>query len=183
MEEKWIKIPDYEDLYEINNSGKIKDLIKNTIVEQFISGDGIVKVKLFKDSLIKEFSINDLIYNTFVKQKENSNIIFEVKIINRREHDNNNEIYQANDNTKTKECFVEKGVLENKIIISKTPDFYWDTINKKIVDKDSQENNNVELKTVQSCCELTKEVVDKINNSINVVINPSGDLFRFVVVD
>lgn len=70
MKEQWKPVKDYED-YEVSNLGRVKSLnYKRTGKEKLMSpgkdSNGYLKVTLFKNGVGKPFSINRLVWQTFV---------------------------------------------------------------------------------------------------------------------
>lgn len=80
--EIWKDIPDYEGLYQVSNSGKVKSLfrvinckngslktIRERIVASNLDKDGYLKVRLSRDSKGKNFFVHQLVAIAFLNHK------------------------------------------------------------------------------------------------------------------
>jgi hypothetical protein len=79
MEEIWKPIPNYEGIYEISNTGKVRSLTRTIMrsdgkklpingkeLKQYIGKDGYYKVKLCKDGAMTNFPVHRLVALTFI---------------------------------------------------------------------------------------------------------------------
>lgn len=66
MTENWKDIPNYEGLYEISNLGRIRNVITKHIKTPFVSNNGYLKVRLYKNDGGKNYSIHRLVAQSFI---------------------------------------------------------------------------------------------------------------------
>ena len=66
MKEIWKDIPDYEGLYEVSDLGKVRNKRTNRIRSLSPSGNGYVRVDLWRDKKYKSFTVHSLVLMTFV---------------------------------------------------------------------------------------------------------------------
>ena len=76
MQEIWKPIKNYENLYEISNTGKIKSLLYKhrktpKIMKPTINSSGYFKVELYKNGKSKIFYIHRLVAESFIKNQNN----------------------------------------------------------------------------------------------------------------
>lgn len=72
MVEEWRGVKDYEGLYQISNTGKVKSLYRNN--ERILIGDiikGYLRVELTKNKKIKKFLVHRLVAQAFIPNPEN----------------------------------------------------------------------------------------------------------------
>ena len=100
--EEWKDIPEYEGLYQASNLGRIKSLerfrkgkndslvsVKERILKPSINHRGYYQVVLYKNSKIKAYRINRLVYEAFngtIPENMQVNHINEIKSDNRLEN-------------------------------------------------------------------------------------------------
>lgn len=93
MKEIWKDIPDYENLYQISNTGKVKSKKTNKILSTYLSSykkdnhTKYYKVDLYKNNKRKKYYIHRLMAMTFLELNENSK--FQVDHKNDNSFDNN----------------------------------------------------------------------------------------------
>lgn len=80
MEEIWKPIKDYEGLYEISNTGKVRSLghdklHKGRVKRKFMNGKGYCYVSLSKNHISKHFRLHRLIAEAFVPNPRNLPVI------------------------------------------------------------------------------------------------------------
>ena len=68
MKEIWKDIEEYEGLYKISNTGKVKSLIKNKILKPKVNNknNGYILVNLYKDKISKNYYIHRLVAKHFL---------------------------------------------------------------------------------------------------------------------
>lgn len=75
MVEEWKDIKDYEGLYQISNTGKVKSLYRDTekilIGDVIRSGKGYLSVGLTKNKKVKSFLTHRLVAQAFIPNPEN----------------------------------------------------------------------------------------------------------------
>lgn len=71
MEEVWKDIKDYEGLYQISNTGKVKILSKNTIKKTTKVPKGYLRVGLTKNGKTKYFYPHRLVAQAFILNPQN----------------------------------------------------------------------------------------------------------------
>lgn len=71
--EEWKDIPDYEGLYQVSNYGRVKSLKygKERIMKQRKRKDGYLLVCLYKDGVIKSFTVHRLVASAFIPNPNN----------------------------------------------------------------------------------------------------------------
>lgn len=69
-EEIWKDVPDYENLYQISNCGRIKSFLSNKILKPRISRYGYLRISLRKDGTTKDFYIHRLVGEVFLNKPE-----------------------------------------------------------------------------------------------------------------
>lgn len=75
MKEKWKNITDYEELYQVSNLGKIKNVKRNKIKKATLNKDGYYVVKLSKNNKKKVYLIHRLVAKEFIENKNNYDIV------------------------------------------------------------------------------------------------------------
>ena len=68
MDEIWKDIEEYQGLYKISNTGKVKSLIKNKILKPKVNNknNGYILVSLYKDKKAKNYYIHRLVAKYFI---------------------------------------------------------------------------------------------------------------------
>lgn len=93
MKEVWKDIIGYEGLYQVSNLGRIKSLAKNRnslqngdmLLKPSINKKGYLIVRLYKNTVSKDFPVHRLVANMFIDNPSNKR---EVNHINGVKHDN-----------------------------------------------------------------------------------------------
>lgn len=67
----WKDIPNYEELYECNINGDIRNKIKGNILKPVLQKNGYKHVTLYKDKKGKQFRHHRLVAETFIPNPEN----------------------------------------------------------------------------------------------------------------
>lgn len=67
----WKPLKNYEGLYEISNTGKIKSLYKNRILKDSLTKYGYYQVQLFKNKQYKQYLVHRLVAENFIENPEN----------------------------------------------------------------------------------------------------------------
>ena len=71
MIEIWKPIKDFENIYEISNLGKVKNIKKNKIKETWIDNIGYLCVSLYKNNKKYNRKLARLLAETFIPNPEN----------------------------------------------------------------------------------------------------------------
>lgn len=71
MNEEWKSIKGYENLYEISNLGKVKNINTKKILRSYKRKDGYLKIELTKEKSNKTFYIHRLVAQTFILNPNN----------------------------------------------------------------------------------------------------------------
>jgi hypothetical protein len=70
MEEIWKDIPDYEELYQVSNLGRVKNIKKNTIKKLTIDKrDGYLKIHLSNKKYNRVYRVHQLVVMAFLNHK------------------------------------------------------------------------------------------------------------------
>ena len=69
--EEWKDVIGYEGFYQVSNTGKVKSLIKNRILNERKQDNGYVSVMLYKDRCAKFHSIHRIVAEAFLENKDN----------------------------------------------------------------------------------------------------------------
>lgn len=71
VSEIWKDIKNYENKYQVSNSGRIKSLKKDIILKPSVHYKGYLEVKLYKNNSSKVFKIHRLVASAFIPNPEN----------------------------------------------------------------------------------------------------------------
>lgn len=69
--EIWINIPNYEEMYQASNLGRIKNKKKDKILSKRYDKKGYLQVILYKKGKKKSFKVHRIIANIFIKNEYN----------------------------------------------------------------------------------------------------------------
>ena len=97
MKEIWKDIPDYEELYQASNLGRIKNKIKNKIISQINNGNGYLYVTLSKNNKRKNHYVHRLVAKTFLNNFD------ENKVVNHKDYNRKNNCIDNLENITIKE--------------------------------------------------------------------------------
>lgn len=75
MIEEWRDVPGYGGLYQVSNKGKIKSLIRNKLMTNYLRDDGYYQIVLRKDGKRKRFFVHTLVASAFLKNEKNYPIV------------------------------------------------------------------------------------------------------------
>lgn len=81
MSEIWKDIPDYEDIYQVSNFGRVRNVIKGTIKKQVVSKTGYWVVNLWKNNISKVYKVHRLIAEAFIPNPEGKNEVNHIDLV------------------------------------------------------------------------------------------------------
>ena len=74
--EIWKDIPEYENLYQASNLGRIKSLIsKNKILKGHLNKKGYIRISLYRNGISKTYQVHRLVALTFLENPNNYPVI------------------------------------------------------------------------------------------------------------
>jgi hypothetical protein len=122
LNEVWKDIPDYEDIYQVSNKGRIKSLArivgnckrKDKIIIPKDNGTGYYKVNLYKNGKHKNYYVHKLVASVFINNESNKPCINH-KDYNRKNNNVENlewVTYKENNNYS---CCSEHAALKNSL--------------------------------------------------------------------
>ena len=66
----WKSVPNYEGLYEVSNTGKIKSFYKNRLLKDSLNCYGYYQVQLFKNKKYKQHLVHIIVASAFIDNYE-----------------------------------------------------------------------------------------------------------------
>ena len=75
IKEEWKDIKGYENLYQVSNLGRIKNLKTNKTLKALIKKDGYARVNLYKNDEMNSIRIHRIVAETFIENPYNYKVI------------------------------------------------------------------------------------------------------------
>ncbi len=111
MSEKWVDIKDYKGLYEISDTGKVRNVVKNKTLRISNNGNGYLRVGLRKDDKRRNFLLHRLLALSFIPNPDNKS---QVNHINGIKTDNRVENLEWCTNKENNVHAIGTGLLNNR---------------------------------------------------------------------
>lgn len=73
--EVWKNIENYDETYQVSNTGKVKNKKKETVLQPFDDGSGYMKVTLYTNGFGKDFLLHRIVAQAFIFNSENKSYV------------------------------------------------------------------------------------------------------------
>lgn len=111
----WKKIPDYEELYEINKNGLIRNSSGKTLSPHF-DKDGYLRIDLYKNSKRTKFGVHQLVAKTFVDGYFDGAVVNHIDENKQNNHFSNLEWVTVKENTNHGTCIKRRAKTQGKTV-------------------------------------------------------------------
>lgn len=98
--EVWKPVSGYENLYEVSNKGRVRGILRGTMLKPFVSKFGYEIVSLSKDGKAKKFQVHRLVATEFVSNPDELPVVDHIDGDKRNNSSDNLEWCTAQENTR-----------------------------------------------------------------------------------